>query len=161
MGVRHTMLVLATGACLMATLGCGTPASPRPDTGAPPIFAPARIHDAIREAGTDRLVVVDFTATWCGPCKLMERTVWTDPRITDWMERGRAVFVRSDADANTDERDAYGVSAWPTVIVLRRGEVIERRLGYQGVEQLLGLLSRAATGAPPPGAFEVKVRPAN
>ncbi|HMN40186.1 MAG TPA: thioredoxin family protein [Phycisphaerales bacterium] len=158
MNPRAIMLVLVAAA---SAGGCGATPAPQPNspTDTPPIFAPARIHSAVRTAGMDRLVVVDFTASWCGPCKLMERTVWSDPRVEDWMERNRAVFVRSDADAHTTERDAYGVNAWPTTIILRQGEVVERRLGYQSVEQLLGLLSRASGAGVGTGIVELKVLP--
>ena len=155
MSVRMLMLIVVATACAG---GCGDSSPSQPNAAASAIFAPARSHDAIRNAGPDGLVIVDFTATWCGPCKQMERTVWSDARITDWLRDHRIVLVHSDADANTDERDAYGVSAWPTVLVLKNGQTADRRLGYQGVEQLLGMLNRAS-GVPDPSVTELQVLP--
>jgi thioredoxin 1 len=120
------------------------------------VFAPARVHDAIREAGSDGLVVLVFGAAWCGPCQLMERTVWTDRRVEDWLSDRRAIVLRSDADEQREEKDAFDVSAWPTVIVLRRGEVVERRVGYQTAEQVMGML-REGAGT---GVVELRVVPA-
>ena len=137
--------------------GCSTPSPTTPRSEGASVFASVRIKDAITVAGPDRLVIVDFTATWCVPCRLMEQTVWHDPRIEAWMAGHKAIAVRSDADANTDERNEYGVSAWPTTVVIRRGEVVERRLGSMSVEQLLGMLGRAGGEAAP--AMEIPVLP--
>ncbi|KAL3817167.1 hypothetical protein ACHAXA_006167 [Cyclostephanos tholiformis] len=73
----------------------------------------------------DKLTVVDFTATWCGPCKMIA------PFFKEMSEEmgTRVQFVKVDVDDNPEAAQKYGVSAMPTFLFVKGGEVVDRLMG--------------------------------
>lgn len=75
--------------------------------------------------GKDNLVV-DFTADWCPTCKLLERTVLTPARVSQWAARGKAVFMRVDLTRQTPQAmallKALGSQSIPVVGFFPAGE---------------------------------------
>ncbi|QDT39905.1 thioredoxin [Stratiformator vulcanicus] len=84
-------------------------------------------------------VLVDVWAEWCGPCRLV------GPVIDEVAEQfaGRAVVGKLDADANPQTAASLKVSALPTVLVYRDGEVIDRIIGVQSKDRYAGALQKA------------------
>jgi len=82
-------------------------------------------------------VLVDFTAPWCGPCKMV------DPIVTqlagEWA--GRVKVVKCNADENPNIVSSYGVMGLPTVMLFKRGQMLERVSGYQPKDKLVGKMS--------------------
>jgi thioredoxin 1 len=74
---------------------------------------------------SDRPVLVDFWAEWCGPCRALAPTV--EAVATDWADRARVVKLNVDQSPLMTER--YGVRAIPTLILFKDGEEIARLLG--------------------------------
>jgi len=72
-----------------------------------------------------KLVVIDFTATWCGPCKLIAPVF---EELSDEFS-SRAKFIKVDVDENSDAAQRYGVSAMPTFLFIKGGEVVEKVMG--------------------------------
>jgi thioredoxin 1 len=78
-------------------------------------------------------VLVDFSAVWCGPCKML------DPVVTqlagEW--EGKVKVVKIDADENPNILTQYGVLGIPTLLFFKEGEVLERVTGFMPKDKLV------------------------
>lgn len=86
----------------------------------------------------DKPVLVDFWATWCGPCQ-------TQGPIIDELagEIGdKAVIAKLDVDENQDIAGNYGVMSIPTLLIFKNGEVVEQLVGVHQKEALLKLIEK-------------------
>ena len=74
---------------------------------------------------SDKPVMVDFWAAWCGPCRMV------GPIIEQLSEEydGKAVVGKVDVDTNQEYAAKYGVRNIPTVLVFQNGEVVGRQVG--------------------------------
>ncbi|CAN9505991.1 unnamed protein product [Ophioblennius macclurei] len=77
-------------------------------------------------------VLVDFHAQWCGPCKIL------GPRLEKAVakQKGRVAMAKVDIDDHTDLAIEYGVSAVPTVLAMRGGDVIDHFVGIKDDDEL-------------------------
>jgi len=85
----------------------------------------------------DSPVLVDFTAGWCPPCKMIDPVV--KQLAQDW--DGKVKVVKLDADENPNILMQFGVLGIPTLILFKGGQVKERVTGYQPKEKLLAKLN--------------------
>ena len=74
---------------------------------------------------SDKPVVVDFWAAWCGPCRMVGPII--DEVSTEY--DGKAVVGKVDVDANQEFAAKYGVRNIPTVLVFKDGEIVSRQEG--------------------------------
>ncbi len=80
---------------------------------------------------SDRPVVVDFWAPWCGPCRIIA------PIIEELaQELENAKFGKLNTDENPNIAMQYGIRAIPTIMVFKNGEVVDTRIGVQPKEAL-------------------------
>ena len=81
-------------------------------------------------------VLVDFWATWCGPCRAIAPLI--DELHTEM--DGRAFIGKVNIDENSDTPVAYGVRNIPTLLVFKNGEVVDKVVGNQPKSKLVEIL---------------------
>jgi thioredoxin 1 len=101
---------------------------------------PVHIHGAgeLQDTVSDGVVLADFYADWCGPCKQLEPVVERIAAGTD------ATVAKVDIDANQQLAAQYGVRSVPTLLLFADGEPVERVVGMQQEPQLRSLIERYA-----------------
>jgi thioredoxin 1 len=86
---------------------------------------------------SDQPVLVDFWAEWCMPCRMLTPTI---EQIADEFA-GKARVGKVDTDANRNTAVRYGISAIPTVILFKDGEVRKKFVGLTSKDELARALS--------------------
>ncbi|MEH6947782.1 thioredoxin [Bacillus sp. JJ634] len=86
------------------------------------------------------VVLVDFWAPWCGPCKMIAPVL----EELDSEIAGKAKIVKVDVDENQETAGKFGVMSIPTLIVLKDGEAVDKVVGFQPKEALADLLAKHA-----------------
>ena len=86
----------------------------------------------------DQAVLVDFWATWCGPCRMIAPVIEEVAAEFD----GRAVVGKVDVDEEPGLAQRFGVMSIPTLIVLKGGKVVEQAVGARGKADVAAMISR-------------------
>lgn len=88
---------------------------------------------------SDKPVLVDFYADWCGPCKMMA------PVVEELAElyHGKAKVGKLNVDDNEDIAMKYGVMSIPTLLIIKNGSVEAKMIGVQKKEALMDALDKA------------------
>lgn len=103
---------------------------------------------------SQRPVVVDFFATWCGPCRIQS------PIMDSLADRyaGRADFVKVDTDKSPDVAQRYDVRVLPTIVLFRGGKAVERWEGVTDANQLASAIDAELPSQP---ASQAAIAPAD
>ena len=85
---------------------------------------------------SDIPVLVDFWATWCGPCRMLAPTIEEIAREYD----GTVKVGKVDVDSEPELANMFGISSIPTVMVFKNGEVSATSVGYCQKDKLISML---------------------
>ena len=93
------------------------------------VITTTNFQDFLSEPG---LLVIDFWATWCGPCRILGPTI--DELATEFA--GRATVAKCNVDDCEDIAAQFGIRNIPTVIFVKNGEVVDRTVGVLPKQEL-------------------------
>lgn len=82
------------------------------------------------------VVMVDFWAAWCGPCKMIAPIV--EELATDY--EGKAVIGKLDVDQNPQASMEFGVRSIPTVLFFKDGKLVKTQVGAAGKQQYVNII---------------------
>lgn len=85
----------------------------------------------------DQLVLVDFWAEWCGPCKAL------GPKLEEIAGElaGSAKIIKINIDENKETAQKFGIRSIPTMIIFKEGKDVETLMGNLPKEEILGKLN--------------------
>ena len=92
--------------------------------------------DEFKEVISKGTVLVDFFATWCGPCRMLSP-------ILEEIEEEKSfdgTIVKVDTDELGNVAMAFGIQSIPTLILFKNGEIVKKSLGYMPKDDLLNFL---------------------
>jgi thioredoxin 1 len=104
-----------------------------------PMSKPIKVTDETFDAevvNATGVTLVDFSARWCGPCRLLAPVI---DRLASEYE-GRARIATLDVDANPETAGAFQILGIPALLIFRDGAVAERLVGYQAGKTLAARL---------------------
>jgi thioredoxin 1 len=139
--MKRTILSLL--AVSLATLSACTKTEERPDTKPDPriVVTTASFDQLIKDS--KKPIVLDFWASWCGPCKMM------DPIFREAAaERPDVVFGKVNVDQEPKLAQRYEIRAIPTLLVIVDGKVVKTGVGAMKRESLLKLVDEAVKAKP-------------
>ena len=113
----------------------GAPGAPAPAGPHVPFIEGKPFASILGRAKTEKkAVMLDVVASWCGPCKIMDKTTFSDPGVVDWAKKN-VISARIDAEKGEGRRISarYGTFSFPTVVFLDgAGNEIDRLVGGYG-----------------------------
>ena len=80
---------------------------------------------------SDGIKVVDFFATWCGPCKMLAPVFESVSEELD-----EAMFVKVDIDQSLELAQKFGISTVPTMMIFKDGQVVDKLVGFMPKDSL-------------------------
>ena len=86
----------------------------------------------------ERLVLVDFWATWCMPCKMLAPVI---EQLAD-QYAGKVAVAKVDIDEHQDLAIRYGIQSIPTVLLFENGQLVEQEVGVKPVSAYTRLLDQ-------------------
>ena len=84
-------------------------------------------QEFVNEVSKEAAAVVDFSATWCGPCKMLAPVL---EQLSEEMA-GKVNFYNVDVDDDSDLAAGFGISSVPTVLMLKKGKVVDQSIGFR------------------------------
>ncbi|TWT74382.1 thioredoxin family protein [Allorhodopirellula solitaria] len=123
----HSFLIAATllGFIALAGTGCEPPQSPQPA----PAKTPAQFDTDI---DSDKLVLVKFGATWCPPCREVDREL----EALSGQLPADVEVLKIDVDESPELAQRYGISSIPVLMLVREGNILDDEIGYMSGDKI-------------------------
>ncbi|MDD4840122.1 MAG: thioredoxin [Clostridia bacterium] len=83
-------------------------------------------------------VLVDFWATWCGPCKMLGPVI--EEIAADYEDK--AVIGKVNVDNDVEIAEKFGIMSIPAVFIFKDGEVVDKMIGFRKKEQIAAVLDK-------------------
>src|SRR6185437_682900 len=127
------------------------------DSGVHFVQADSWVEVKRKAAAAHKYIFVDAFATWCGPCKRMDREVYPDDTVGAWMN-GKFISIKVQMDTSAKDgpevvrwygdaqslKNEFRITAFPTLLFFDpEGRLIYRKLGYDGVAGFLTAVAKA------------------
>ena len=87
---------------------------------------------------SDKPVLVDVWAAWCGPCKMAEPVL--DELSDEYKDK--IIFAKVDVDANPEQTQKYGIMSIPTTVLYEKGKETGRQIGFAGKKAFEDLIKK-------------------
>lgn len=117
-----------------------------PAVASPPVFKQMTFEQAKAESVNARkLFIFDAMTSWCGPCKIMDKTTWVDESVVSWIN-DHAIAVQLDMDEHPELREHLRINAYPTIVVFKDGKEFDRIIGLKRPAEFLAWLKGVAEG---------------
>lgn len=94
------------------------------------------LNNEFDEVKAKEYAVVDFSATWCGPCKMLH------PIMEELSNEINVSFYNVDVDKNEFLSEEMGVQNIPAVFILKNGEVLDKSVGFRSKNDLKGFIEK-------------------
>lgn len=85
---------------------------------------------------SDKLIIIDFFAEWCGPCTMLTPIL----RAVDEKYAGKIEIYKVNVDESQECAIRYGVTAMPTLVFFKNGQEVERQVGFLQEDELSGII---------------------
>jgi len=104
-------------------------------------------YEQARQRAQDegKLFLVDATASWCPPCRKMEKEVWPTESVRTWLGE-HAVAIQLDVDEQRELAATLKIEAMPTIIAFKAGAEFDRIVGFRSPTDLLAWLDGVLAG---------------
>lgn len=93
---------------------------------------------AMIEANDNKVKIVDFSAVWCGPCKMVK------PIFDEVSEElAGCDFLNVDVDEFSDVAGKYSIVSIPTILIIKNGEVLDRSVGFIPKDDMIDFIKKS------------------
>ena len=94
-------------------------------------------QENFNETINGKTVILDFYATWCGPCKMLSAVI--EELASD---RADGTIVKIDVDESEELAKQYGVMSVPTLVMLEDGKEIKKNIGFMSKQELIDWIEK-------------------
>ncbi len=95
-------------------------------------------NNDLNAARSAKVALVDFNATWCGPCKMLAPVL---NEVSN--EMGDVEFYGVDVDENRDLAEEFGIQSIPCLVILKDGKKVGQKVGFSPKEDLVSFINSA------------------